>query len=216
MKKLNPHLILLILFGLLSSSLFAQELETGKIKELYLSVSPLSFSNFGLLYKSELKHNNFFRLGFTGFNFDHKKPHYGSPNPPSGDYVAVTDISGRFEVGLEKRKQITDKLTAFHGINFITSTSFQRNKLEPSITQDLDDLDNFSITTGLGFNFGFIVKIAGDFSISAEIIPELVYKYSSTERIAGLIKVKDSNKHGSFNIDNESVRVSFIYQWHKK
>jgi hypothetical protein len=216
MKKLYPQLILSILFCSLSSSPFAQELETGKIKELYLSGSLLNFSNFGLQYKSELKHNNFFRLGFTGFNYDYEKLHNGSPNPPSGDYVAVTHISGRFEVGLEKRKQITDKLTAFHGINFITSTRFQRNKLASSITQDLGYLDDFSITTGLGFNFGFIFKIAGDFSISAEIIPELVYKYSSTERIVGPIKVKDSNKQGSFNIDNESVRVSFLYQWHKK
>lgn len=46
----------------------------------------------------------------------------------------------------------------------------------PTLPRDLRYLDDFSINPGLGFNSGFIAKITGDFSISAEIIPKLIYK----------------------------------------
>jgi hypothetical protein len=213
MKKLQSLLILSIITGLISSSLFAQESETGKIRELNISGNLLSFNNLGLQYKSELKNGSFFRLGLTNINSSLSKRKYGTPSTSLNSNS--TSFSGKFEVGLEKRKQITDKLTAFYGINLMTSTSFQRTKREdPTLSLDLRHVDDFSINPG--FNSGFIFKITRAFSISAEIIPELIYTYSSHERIVGTIKAKDIQTGGSLNLDNESVRVSLVYQWNKK
>ena len=215
MKKLHLQLIVTILFGLLSQSLLAQESETTKIKEIYLSGNLLTFNNFGLQYKSELKNGNFFRIGVTDIYSEVTKQNYGLPMPtlPS----TSTHFTGAFEIGLEKRTQITNKLTAFYGVNFVMTASFQRNKRkDPTLPLDSRHLDDFSINPGFGFNSGFIYKITDEFSISAEVIPRLLYNYSSTQRISGLNKVNDTSQGGSFNLDNQSVLVSLIYKWDRK
>jgi len=128
----------------------------------------------------------------------------------------VTDLAGTFDIGLEKRKQITNKLTAFYGINFVVMTTFQRTKTEdPALSRDLRHVSVFSVNPGLGFNSGFIYTISGEFSIAAEISPRLLYHYSTTERISGAIKVNDTTQGGSVNIGNQSVKFSLIYHWIK-
>jgi hypothetical protein len=205
----------IILFGLLSSGLFAQVSETSRIKELYLSGNLLTFNNFGLQYKSELKNENFFRLGLTDIYSQFSKQYFGSPSVLLPN--SMTELAGTFEVGLEKRSKISNRLTAFYGVNFVTSISFQRNKTEdPSLSRDLRHIDVFNINPGLGFNSGFIYTISGEFSVSAEVSPKLLYTYTSKERISGTNKVNDTTQGGSFNLDNHSVKVSLIYAWSKE
>lgn len=214
MKKLHFHLFATILFGLLSQCLHAQDSET-KVKELYLSGNLLTFDNFGLQYKSELNNGNFFRIGMTNIYAMTSKSNEAIPVPviPS----TSSHYAGTFDIGLEKRKQITNKLTCFYGLNFVITTSLDRNKREdPTLSRDLRHLNNFSINPGFGFNSGFIYKISDEFSISAELIPQLLYNYSSRERISGTDKVLDTIQGGSFIFDNRSVLVSLIYKWGKK
>lgn len=215
MNKLHLQMIVIILFGLLSSGLFAQESETSRIKELYLSGNLLTFNNFGLQYKSELKNGNFFRLGVTDIYSHFSKQNFGSPSVflPS----STTELGGTFEVGLEKRLKINNRLTAFYGVNFVTSTNLQRTKTEdPTLSLDLRHLGVFNINPGLGFNSGFIYTISGEFSVSAEVSPKLLYNYTTKERISGTNKVNDITQGGSFNLDNTSVKVSLIYTWSKE
>lgn len=214
MKKLNLQLFAMILFGLLSSGLFAQISETSRNKELSLNGNLLTFNNFGLQYKSELKSGNYFRLGITDIVYDITKQDYGTPMPtlPSTNTV----IAGTFEIGLEKRTQITNKLTAFYGVNFTFTSSFHRNKRpDPSLPLDSRHLDNLTVNPGFGFNSGFIYKISDEFSVSTEIVPRLLYTYSTSQRVSGLNKVNDTTQGASFNLDNQSVRVSLIYSWTK-
>ena len=127
-----------------------------------------------------------------------------------------TTLAGTFEIGLEKRILITNKLTAFYGVNFTVTNSFQRNRRpDPSLPLDSRHLDNLSINPGFGFNSGFIYTLSDEFSISTEIIPRLLYSYSTSQRLSGLNKVKDIRQGASFNLDNQSVRVSLIYRWTK-
>lgn len=208
-------MIIIILFGLLSSGLFAQVSETSKIKELSLNGNLLTFNNFGLQYKSELKNGNFFRIGVTDINSHFSKQNFGSPSAllPS----STTELAGTFEVGLEKRSKISNRLTAFYGVNFVTSTSLQRTKTEdPTLPLDLRHLDVFNVNPGLGFNSGFIYTISGEFSVSAEVIPKLLYNYTRSERRTGTNKVNDTTQGGSFNLDNRSVKISLIYTWSKE
>jgi hypothetical protein len=212
MKKLTLALSLLVIAGLLSSTITAQESTSGS-REIYLSGNMLSFTNLGLQYKSELKSGNFFRIGVNNFHTGLNKWNYA---PNSLYNTLVTNISLGFEAGLEKRIKITDKLTAFYGVNFLTSFSFERNKREnPALTREQRFHDDFSIEPGFGFNSGFILNITGNFSIAAEIIPALIYSHSSFERIDGNEKVKDINNSFNFNLDNQSARVSLIYRWNK-
>lgn len=214
MKKLHLQIIVIILFGLLSSGLFAQESGTSGNKELSLSGNLLTFNNFGLQYKSELKNGNYFRIGVTDILYDIRNQDYGIPMPtlPS----TSTDIAGTFDIGLEKRTQITNKLTAFYGINFTVMANFQRDKSpDPSLPRDLRHLDVLTISPGLGFNSGFNYKISDEFSVSAEIIPRLLYSHSRSQRISGLNKINDITQRASFNLDNQSVRISLIYKWSK-
>ena len=215
MNKLHLKMIVIILFGLLSSGLFAQESATSRIKELYLSGNLLTFNNFGLQYKSELKRGNFFRLGVTDIYSHFSKQNFGSPSVLLQS--STTEFAATFEVGLEKRSRISNKLTAFYGVNFVTSTNYQRTKTEdPTLSQDLRHLDVFNISPGLGFNSGFIYTISGEFSVSAEVSPRLLYNYTTQERITGTNKVNDTTQGGSFNLDNTSVKVSLIYTWSKE
>lgn len=215
MKKLHLQMKVIILIGLFSQSLFAQESETAKTKELYLSGNLLTFNNFGLQYKSELKNGNFFRIGVTDISSHLTKHNAGSLSAalPSSS----TNFSGSFEIGLEKRAQITNKLTAFYGVNIVIGTSFQRIKTEdPTLPLDLRHTDSFGINPGLGFNSGFIYRINDEFSVSAELIPRLLYNYNSLQRISGSTKASDTFQGVSFNLDNQSARVSLIYHWNSK
>jgi hypothetical protein len=214
MKKLHLPLIASILAGLFCTGLKGQTPEPGKIREIYLSGNFLTFNNFGAQYKAETKKGNFFRIGLTSFNSTFNKTNIGSPSAYDNK---TTDIGGGFEIGFEKRKQITEKLTAFYGINLTASSNFQRYKSEnPSLPMDLRHTDHFSIFPGLSFNSGMILKITGDFSIAAEIIPRLLFTYSSNENINGSAKVKDIITGGSFGFNNQSLSVSLIYKWNKK
>lgn len=146
----------------------------------------MTFNNFGLQYKSGLKNGYFFRIGVTDIYCEVTKQNYGLSMPtfPS----TSTNSSGAFEIGLEKRE-------------------------DPSLPSDLRHLNDFSINPGFGFNSCFIYKIVDEFSVSAEVIPRLLYNYSSTQRISGLNKINDTTQGGSFNLDNQSIRVSLIYRW---
>ena len=213
MNKLHSRLIALVLFGLLSPFLTAQESETGKIKELYLNGNPLTFSNFGLQYKKEIKNGNFLRIGLTNLFSQISKQDFGSA---STFPTANTHLEGSFEVGIEKRNKINNRLTAFYGINFVAASSFYRQKTEnPSLLRDLRHLDILSINPGFGFNSGFILSISDEFAIAAEVVPQLLYNYSTTQRIAGTDKITDTTQGGSFNFNNQSLRVSIIYKWIK-
>lgn len=215
MKKLHLQMKVIILICLFSQSLFAQDSETVKIKELYLSGNLLTFNNFGLQYKSELKNGNFFRIGVTDISTHLTKR---NDYPQSAALPSTsTQFVGSFEIGLEKRAHITNKLTAFYGVNIVIATSFQRSKTEdPTLPLDLRHIDNFSINPGLGFNSGFIYRINDEFSVSAELIPRLLYNYNSSQGISGLTKASDISQGVSFNLDNQSARVSLIYHWNSK
>jgi hypothetical protein len=205
-----------ILFGLLSQSILAQESGTDKRKELYLNGNILTFNDFGLQYKSQLKSGNFFRIGVTNLLANLSKQ---NPYQPNLVYLPSvrTEFSGTFEIGLEKRAQITERLSAFYGINFIAGIGFNRTKTEdPTLSEDLRHLSILSMSTGFGFNSGIIYKISDEFSAAAEISPRLLYSYSAIQRIDESVKVKDTSQGVSFGFNNQSVKISLIYTWVSK
>ncbi len=204
----------LFLLGFLSSGLIAQEPMNDKTREIYLSGNLLTFNNFGFQYKSETKKGNYFRVGANNLQYNISK--HNPASPTQYDHVS-SYLTGGLDIGLEKRKQITERLSAFCGINLAVSASFLRDKdNDPALTDELSFTDDWDIRPGLGFNSGFILKILNDFSISAEIIPRLYYLHSSNQIIQGTEKLKSTNNSGILELNNQSVRISLIYHWTKE
>ena len=215
MKKLNNLFILILIFFLNSNILNGQE-SSPLSKEIYLYGKFLDFGNLGLEYKSELKEGTFLRIGINRLNFNFDKTKTGlisSNNYPT----KFSNLTGRFEIGIERRKNITDKLSAFYGVDVFTEGRFMRNKSEnPNYPADLRFTDDLTVTPGLSFNSGFILNIKGAFSIATVLAPEIAYTYSSKEMVVNSTKVKATQNEGSLNIGNQYIQIGLIYKWDKK
>jgi hypothetical protein len=213
MKKHYLTLLILLLLIPFSDNLLAQESENNKQKEVYLNGDLIHLTNLGLQYKTEIKNKTYFRLGLADFSFNYSKNNPGSDTPLDSKN---TSIHGRFELGLEKRKQIVDKLDFFYGMNLMVYSEFHRNITEdPALPRNLRYRDIIHIEPGLSFNSGFLLHLSSSFSISAEIIPQIIYTYYSSERIEGSEKVKDINNGVTFSANNRAIRFSLIYNWEK-
>jgi hypothetical protein len=191
---------------------FGQQSNAGKIKEIYLSGDLLKFQNLGLQYKTQIKDNTYFRIGLAGLNIGFNKS-----NPSPANYLVhiTSNISGSFDIGLEKRRSITEALTCFYGINLYNAAIFNRNKTEdPTLPRDLRFLDSFNLESGFGFNSGLVLKIFKDFSISVELSPRILYKYNSSQSLDQGEKVRFTRNGGSIDINNV-VQFSLIYSWTK-
>jgi hypothetical protein len=214
MKTMEKTCIYVFFIACISSSLFAQDPGETRSREIYLSGNILTFSDFGLQYKSELQNNTWFRIGLASLN-----PYYHQENPgSSGAYDhSFFNISGSFDLGLEKRRSINEKLIAFYGINLYSSVNFNRNKTEdPALPLGLRYVDTYNFSSGFGFNSGLILNLSDNFAISAEIKPRLLINYSSSQYVTGTYKTTDTSMGGSFSFNSSSVSISFIYRWSKK
>jgi hypothetical protein len=204
--------VLLVTFLTGAFVTYGQQSSSGKIKEVYLSGDLLKFQNLGLQYKTQIKDNTYFRIGLAGLNGDITKSNPGMIN----SLVRISsNFSGSFDIGMEKRKSISETLTCFYGINLYNWSSFNRIKTEdPTLPRDLRFLDSFSSESGFGFNSGFILRIYKGFSISTELTPRILYKYNTTQNIDQGEKVKYTGSGGSINI-NSTVQLALIYSWSK-
>jgi len=211
MKKL---IILILIIGFFSPDQFAQDPDNDRRKEVYLSGNILTFSNFGLQYKTELKNNTFFRFGVASLYPSFTKNNTGS----SSQYNSSSfNLSGGLDLGLEKRYSITEKLSAFYGINLYSGTAFIRNTTDnPTLTLELRHEDSFITNSGFGFDSGLILRLSDGISISAEIIPRLLIFYETHQNVVATHKETEKNTGASFNINSNSLRVSFIYNWTKQ
>ena len=210
-RTLNWGFSLLILLTSIAS--FGQQANSGKIKEIYLSGDLLKFQNLGLQYKNQIKDNTYFRVSLADFNYNVNKTDAGLQN--SLIHI-TTNISGSFDIGLEKRKSLTDVFSCFYGLNLYNWTSFNRinNPQDPTLPRELRHLNNYDIDLGFGFNSGFILKVFKDLFISAELMPRILYKYNLSQSLVQGEKVKYTANGGSLNLNN-TVQFSLIYSWIK-
>jgi len=210
MKKAYVYFFIV---ALISLNVNAQDPGDSKSKEIYLSGNLLTFSDFAFQYKTELRNNTYFRIGLARLSPNFYK---SNPGSPTAYETSTLSVSGSIDLGIEKRKQISENLILFSGINLYTGSGFNRSKTEdPSLPLDLRHEDNFNINSGLGFNSGFILKLMDNIALSAEIMPRLLIVYNSSQNVVGTNKIKDTKIGGSFNFDTYSFRVSFIYKWIK-
>ena len=215
MKIFKLVLLTTIISGLSSLCLKGQESSSPLSKEIWLTGYLFNYNGFGLQYKSQKGSETYLRIGFNNLNAGFNKRNI---DETMGGYPTLTtNFSFKFEIGLEKRKAITEKLSAFYGINFIAGSVYVRNKTEnPTLPSNLRYLDDYEISPGLGFNSGLMLNLKNAFSLAAEITPELSYSYKTHQRIISMTKAKETYNSGYININNELIRISLIYNWSKK
>ncbi len=218
MNKVFCHLFILIGAFVSTSAVIAQDSDSIRNREIYLTGNVLELKDFGMEFKSEYKKNTYLRLGITNIFLNVFKTNYEDPSPINSPYSISSEFRGRFEVGIEKRKQINNRLEGFISINFILGGGFSRMKYDfPDTPRNLQFLDNYSISSGFDFNSGFIAKISDQFLIAAEIVPGIIFSYYSYQKLQPadpeIEKVKGENFTGTFNLDNEFARLSLVYRW---
>jgi len=220
MKKANIHILLTLSIAFTTFESIAQKSDSTLNREVYLTGNFLELNDFGMEYKSEYKTNTYLRLGISNLYLDVDKTIYEHPSPINSPYSITSEFRGRFELGIEKRKPINEKFEAFISGNFILGGGFTRLKHDyPDQPSDLQYLDTYGISSGFAFNSGFIARITDNLLIAAEIVPELIFSYSTNQKLelvnSVIEKVKTENVKGTFKLDNEYCRLSIIYRWNK-
>ncbi len=202
------------LLGLSVTLMQAQSSRPDNSKEIYLSASLSTPRTYGIQYKSSLNENTLFRLAFTNAAVDYR----GFSPARSYEYPhSDFELSGGIEVGIEKRLELADRVGIFYGIDLSCYSRYHRTGTDsPNLAEDLRRLNFVSFSPGVGFKSGFIAEIKNGFMVSAEINPQLYYRYSSNEQIINSEISKDRvNAFGMF-LGMETVKLSLIYRWEKK
>ena len=138
----------------------SQDLEVERNKEFHLKIMPLN--SFSFDYKSENKKNNFFRIGLTAFDANLINT---NSNLTVSNYFNSANFSLGLQIGFEKRKRFTERISAFTGTNLYTSTGLIKYKKDdPTLYPvSLRQITDFQISTGLSFNSGFLLNLNDNF-----------------------------------------------------
>ena len=113
---------LLILFSFIANIGLGQDTLKKKTKEYYLSIADFSPLNIHIKYKKQIGKKTFFKIGLINMSgaFSNQQPNNSTSFP-----TKTSNLSGGLQIGIEFRKQLTDKFTFFHGpnINYVYSVS---------------------------------------------------------------------------------------------
>jgi hypothetical protein len=177
---------------------FAQD-TPAKVSEVGLTFSTLT--NYGLRYKYG-SDNTLLRLTALVFNGSNLTSDYTNYTVNGVNYEPTSSpansLGAGLNIGFEKRKSIGDKLYFYYGLDLISSfnqsnnnntapfTSTYNATVNNVYTQYSAVLNNYNsnnsktISSGLGIVLGIARKINDSFSISAELLPSVLYKYTNT------------------------------------
>ena len=187
-------------------------------REIYLYGRFLDFNNLALEYKTELSEGRFFRIGVNHLHIDLSRRNW-EPDDQDRSFTS-SDIEGRFEIGWERRKQISPRISSFFGVNFFTHAGFERRNHANIASTAIND--NLQLSPGLSFSSGVILNISGPFSVAAVLAPEFrYYYYSSATRttihaIPGNIERSEDVRHGvALDFNTHWFRIGLIYRWDK-
>ena len=194
---------------LLMSAAFglAQENNSKRITEYYLT--PLSFDrlSFSLKYKRQLKQNKFIKIGLIdlGGYLQNFKPN------SSGLFPANTfQYSAGFQVGIEKRKTLNDRFSLFHGPNIGASyRHFQSELLDPALpVSDRKTISRQQVVS-LNYTIGALLNVTDRILLAAEVNPGLYYTFTYDKV---LINQSGRNASISGGLSTNFVQLSLAYR----
>jgi hypothetical protein len=184
----------------------AQETQEKKAHELnfYGNLHDLALT--GISYKSEINNGTFIRIGATNLAISN----YSSTNTDSYPYN-IFSVGGGIQAGLEKRIVLTQKLSAFYGVDITTSvTSSKGDFNNPEIPYTTSSLE---FVPGFTFGSGFIFSIFKNFSLALNIEPAMLMRFSSLKSIYPTYTDKANTTIFQFRLDIDDIKLSLVYRW---
>lgn len=157
MKKV-AHLLLLLAFGLMTSSLTAQE----STHEVGLQLR--SFDNFAFIYKKKRSENKFLR--FSAGSFDTR---YFNQSLSGRQNISFRSSVG-FAMGWENRKNITGDFQFYHGFQPALHIDYDSKRQKGPLPSREEQL---SLRPALGYILGFQYQAGPHFLINLESVPVL-------------------------------------------
>lgn len=203
MKKLTSVAIIL----LLSTTIFAQEKEKVRVKEVGLTFYNLD--GFGITYRVGTE------KALWRFNSGYS----------SGNEVYIGDnVNSNFSIGAnvgrEWRKELASKLDFRYGIDL--QYSFGINSSENANTPDTYERKSTTHFGGLNLVLGFNYEISSSLFVGAELLPFAGFNYSENKSseviidqfgIVYTIENESSSYTNRFGIQNSSALISIVYQF---
>jgi len=204
MKKILITSALIIIFSLQT---IAQSAETGKSREIWLTTTSLSGS-IGFQYKCGLNDNTFLRFSMLdlGLNQTNSLP------PNTNQYpVHRWDGNTQLQVGIEKRKSVTEKTSLVYGLDLVERFAFQRSTYDnPNLTEAERTFLNYTNRAGVGIPLGVLVHLKGRLFFAAELEPAVLHYYSITGKQQDTYDDKDTGVN--INMDLASAKISVVFK----
>ncbi len=180
-----------------------------KIKEYYLGIADLSPFNISFKYKRQLKNTSFIKIGLVSISGNIREY-----KPRNSAMFSSTYYRGSLGliVGLEFRKNITDKFILFHGPNLSLVYNGSMTEVnDSSLPQRQRRTITQTASIGIPYTLGIMFLVTKRFLIAAEINPEVLYSYTSYENRQS---AASNYKHysPSFNFSTEYGLISVAYR----
>jgi len=204
MKSRTYLLVILSILAFWGQSAKAQETQDKKAHEIYLYGNLKELTLTGITFKSELKTNRFFRIGAT--NLDYRNQVQNPDDPQSSKSLS---FAGGIQVGLENRVKLTEKLSAFYGVDLNTSLTYMKSESEGA-----ENISRYSVfRPGFSFGSGFILNVVKNLSVSLELEPAVLISFTSSESQFQSTTTKNKTTYYIFDFDIDDVKLALVYRW---
>jgi opacity protein-like surface antigen len=204
MKSRTYLLVILSILAFWSQTAKAQEIQDKKAHEIYLYGNLKELTLTGITFKSEIKTNRFFRIGATNLDYSNQIQNHGDPQSSKS-----LSFAGGIQVGLENRVKLTEKLSAYYGVDLNTSFTYMKSESEGA--GNTSRISAFR--TGFSFGSGFILNVVKNLSISLELEPAVLISFTSSESQFQSITTKYKTTYYIFDFDIDDVKLALVYRW---
>ena len=204
MKPKTYLLVILSILAICGLTAQAQETQDKKAHEIYLYGSLKELTPTGITFKSEIKTNRFFRIGATNLEY-----RYQIQNPTDPQSSNSISFAGSLQIGLENRHNLTEKFSAFYGVDLNTSFNYMKSEIE--LTENINR--SSIIRPGLSFGSGFILNVLKNFSISLELEPAVLISFNNSETQYQSTTTKSKSTNYIFDFDIDDVKLALLYRW---
>lgn len=199
---------LLILFSFLANIGLGQD-TIKKTKEYYLAVANFSPLNIQIKYKKQIGKKSFFKIGLINVSgaFSNQQPNNSTSFP-----TKTSNLSGGLQIGIEFRKQLTNKFTFFHGpnLNYVYSISTTRS-LNPAIPQREQTNTLEDHTGSIPYTLGLLFNMSKHILIGAEINPSINISQSNS-KYGNNPSLNSTYTNINFSFDNRYGLLSIVYR----
>jgi len=199
MKKLLSVVIFMVIMHFYT---FAQD-SNSAIHEFGLNLS--GPHTFGIRYRAGSE-NTLLRLTLSSIEGSDQNSKAASNTSKFGSAGLA------FNIGFEKRRLISDKLSLYIGSDLLTSYG--------SNTANYDNLsqksDTWTLSEGLGLVLGFVYRINSALDISAEVLPSISYSYGKTTTSSNGGNSSQTNTGLNYGLGDTGANLTLSFRFGKK